>query len=200
MASAVVRKSAKDLVSCPDARHYQFRFFGNKTTLEDLKTSVRTTGDVQSWLQYFPWCLFYLIGQYRPDIHPFPSIAQATTVHELGVALLESIYGCLRKPYREVGKNLEDNAEEWPDWFKQEKDTMTTKQRQAVLVLSSPAVVQYPAPRKHGVSHAANTHHDCCLRLREVGHCRWVPQGLGKTVLQPNICHQGLLGQVWARS
>jgi hypothetical protein len=177
MATGTGRKSSKDPVRCPHARHYEFNFFGNDTPLENIRTSVRTTGDVQPWLQYFPWCMFHLIGHYRRDIHPFPNVARAATVHELGVALLEAIYSCLHMPYREVGEQLEGNAGEWPNWFKEHKATMTTNQRQAVLLLSSPPVVQYPAPRVHGVSHAGNTHHDCCLRLRAVGHCRWV---LGK--------------------
>lgn len=179
-----VRKFGKEPVSltgCPQARHHEFQFYGNTTSLDSLRVAVRDHGDVQLWLRHFPWCLFYLTGPYCSDIHPFSSIAEAKTVHELGVALLESIYSCLLQPYREVGGRLEGNAGERPDWFRpRDPETswwscMTIPQKEAVLLLSSPPVVLYPSPHVHGVSHAANTHHDCCLRLRAVGHCgRWV--------------------------
>lgn len=166
--------AAKDPVMCPVTRHYKFTFFADYTSLAGLKANVRTTGDVSNWLQHFPWSLFYLTGQYHNAIHPFRSIAQATTVHSLGVALLEAIYTCLLKPCRDVGGQLEASKDTWPDWFKavDPENTMTTRQREAVLLLSSPPVVQYPPPHAHGASDANYTHHDTCLRLRVVGHCR----------------------------
>lgn len=191
-AAADTGRPEKSLTPCPQARHYKFKFYGITTSLEGLRRSVRTTGDVGLWLLYFPWCMFYLIGPYCSDIHPFPNIARATTVHELGVALLESIYSCLLLRYREVGRELEGTKCEWPDWFEPPEvpvgtegemqrpawwSRMTTLQREAVLLMSSPPVVLYPLPRVHGVSHAANTHHDCCLRFRPVGHCRLVLLG-----------------------
>lgn len=135
---------------------------------------MRTSGDVGNWLVHFPWCMFHLHDQYHSKLHPFPSIAQATTVHALGVALLEAMYDCLLPPYRRVGERLESLSGDWPQWFKAQQNTMSVNQRQAVLLLSCPAVVQYPPPRAHGVSHADNTHHDCCLRLQPKRKRRWV--------------------------